>query len=76
MKKMDKASMAMGKIAPRKRQAMGDYGSTFGVESHDSVHGGSPITPQGDGGEMADGKRGIGMPVKSKGMMKQAAPKH
>lgn len=69
-------AIAMGKISPRKRMAMGDMGSTFGVESHVSVHGGSPITPQGDGGEMADGKRGIGGSVKHKGMMRQGAPDH
>lgn len=59
---MKKAPEA-GKIAPRKRMAMGDYGSTFDVQSYESQHGGKAVT--------SGGKRGSGKSY-SKGM---AAPK-
>jgi hypothetical protein len=34
-----------GKIAPRKRMAMGEFGEKFGCASYDSVHGGKAVSP-------------------------------
>lgn len=58
---MKKAPEA-GKIAPRKRMAMGDFGETFGVESHESAHGGKPVTSGGKRGSGADYSKGMKAP--------------
>lgn len=73
-------------MSPRKAMGhgMGEGGGNFGVESYEAAHGGPPETHPdqkamtGAKGAMADGERGIGMPVHhTKGHHPaQAAPDH